>query len=114
MRLVRKCVEVRLLAAFARQYALKPDEVASVRILIQLYYFVRAAFFGKSVTLFRVDVLDLTIRLRLPGEALENDLVNYRLRKRSHTLIAGIIVCNLGFHIVPFNFQRSDTAREQL
>jgi hypothetical protein len=36
-------------------------------------------FFGKSVTIFRVDVLDLTIRLRLPGEALENDLVNYRL-----------------------------------
>jgi len=28
-------------------------------------------FFGKSVTIFRVDVLDLTIRLRLPGEALE-------------------------------------------
>jgi hypothetical protein len=36
-------------------------------------------FLGKSVTLFRVDVLDLTICLRLPGEALENDLVNYRL-----------------------------------
>jgi hypothetical protein len=49
----------------------KPDEVASARILIQLYYFVRAPFFGKSVTLFRVDVLDLTIRLRLPGEALK-------------------------------------------
>ena len=106
---LEKCVEVRLLAAFARQYALKPDEAVSARNLIPFYLLVRARFFGQPVMLFRIEVLDLTIRLRLPDEALEINLGNYRLWKRPHTLIAGMIVCNLGFHIVSFNFQRSDT-----
>jgi hypothetical protein len=60
-------------------------------------------FFGQPVTLFRVDVLDLTIRLRLPAKLWEINLWNYRLWKRSHTLIAGTIGCNLGFHTVSFN-----------